>query len=311
MISSSVGIQILQLSVSILLYVNNLCADDPKSVLIFNNANSRDTYFTMHKIKEAQSLSKGSNIKVGILDHSFAIDLHKNMYTGGQNFATKGDIFLKKRQWHGFWMANTLREIAPEVQIYALNVKDFEPNQNTLALVKPVIDAIDWAISNKLDIITYSHPAFSGEAKSLLFSALDRAYNAGLITVFIHTGHEKNILPWGLWPGKSGGREPDLNILHYDYNIVFIHNYYESIESNKSNRDDIFTSVSSTAPVVAGVIALMKSLKPELTRSECKKILIETSYCINFGGNKIQRVLDAFAATNAVVIPKVIETTLK
>jgi membrane-anchored mycosin MYCP len=41
------------------------------AVLRFPNANSRQTYFTVHHIREAWETSRGAGVKVGILDHSF------------------------------------------------------------------------------------------------------------------------------------------------------------------------------------------------------------------------------------------------
>jgi len=40
-------------------------------IIRFPNANSRQTYFTIHNIWEAWEISKGAGVKVGILDHSF------------------------------------------------------------------------------------------------------------------------------------------------------------------------------------------------------------------------------------------------
>jgi hypothetical protein len=39
------------------------------SILNFNNANSRDTYFTVHNVKEAHMLSKGKGVKGGIIKY--------------------------------------------------------------------------------------------------------------------------------------------------------------------------------------------------------------------------------------------------
>lgn len=42
-----------------------------REFIYFNNANSRDTYFTVHNVKEAHKYSKGKGIKVGIIDWCF------------------------------------------------------------------------------------------------------------------------------------------------------------------------------------------------------------------------------------------------
>ncbi len=84
-------------------------------VIRFPNANSRQTYFTIHNIWEAWEYTKGAGVKVGILHHSFGYGTHEGLYAGGENFQTDewGEYFSESSH-HGFWMASTLREVAPE-----------------------------------------------------------------------------------------------------------------------------------------------------------------------------------------------------
>jgi len=49
-----------------------------------------------------------------------------------------------------------------------------------------------------------------------------------------------------------------------------------------------------------GVVAIMKSLRPDLSPTECQKILRETSHPLNYHGVKALRVLDALAAVKCV-----------
>jgi hypothetical protein len=243
----------------------------------------------MHQIREAQSISKGKGCKVGILDHSFGMAQHSNLYAGGMNFIPGKDEFLYKREWHGYWMATVLHEIAPEAEIYALNIRSFNNrNQDAEAMAK----AIDWAIDHHVTVLTYSAEAFDGEPKEILEMALERANKAGIITTFIHTGYKQNILPDGLFnPDKEDGREADINVLHYDYTVV-------AIKQWKGTQP--FFSISSTSPVLGGVVAMMKSLRPDLSADQCKTILRETSHPLDFHGQKPPRVLDAFAAVQRV-----------
>jgi hypothetical protein len=273
-----------------------LGGDDPNSVLVFPGANSRETYFSLHKIREAQLSSKGRGVKVGILDHSFGTALHPALYAGEKNFVRSNEEFLTRREWHGYWMATVLREIAPEAEIYALNTYAFDGLE---ARAEAMAKAIDWAIEHKLDILTYSGEAFEGEPRKILDQALDRAQRANMITTFIHTGHPGNILPGGLWGGTDDGREPDVNVLHYDYSVVFIDEYRKALAGERTGYRP-FLSLSSTSPVVGGVVALMKSLRPGLTPSQCRKILRETAYPADFEGKRSPRVLDAAAALKRV-----------
>ena len=263
--------------------------DDPNSVRVYPGANSRETYFTIHQIREAQSISKGKGCKVGILDHSFGMARHSNLYAGGMNFVPGKDESLYEKEWHGYWMATVLHEIAPEAEIYALNTRTWKsPRLDAGAMAK----AIDWAIEHHLNVLTYSAEAFDGEALKILETALARAYKAGIVTTFIHTKHPQNILPDGLFSSnREDGREADVNVLHYDYTVVVV---------NQWKGTQPFFSISSTSPVLGGVVAMMKSLRPDLSPSQCQTILRETAHPSDFHGEKPPRVLDALAAVKRV-----------
>ncbi|MFO8175801.1 MAG: hypothetical protein R6T96_16070, partial [Longimicrobiales bacterium] len=90
--------------------------------LVFPDANSRPTSFSVHNLHRARELASGAGVKVGILDHSFGLDAHPELYAGGENFQTGmwGETF-REQSHHGYWMALALREVAPAAEIYALN----------------------------------------------------------------------------------------------------------------------------------------------------------------------------------------------
>jgi len=262
------------------------------AVLVFPAANSRETYFTLHNIRAAQAFGAGAGVKVGILDHSFGTVHHAELYAGGRNFVAGNDEFLTEREWHGYWMATVLHEIAPGAQLFALNTYSFDgPEQRADAMVR----AIDWAIENKLDVLSYSAAAFVGEPRRRLDAALQRAHAAGIVTTFLHTAEAGNILPTGLWEDVEDGRAPDVNVLQYDYSVVFIDRYRRAMAGEKTGEPP-FLSLSSTAAVTAGVVALMKGVEPRLTPAQCRAILTETSKPMQFDRRKPPRVLDALAA---------------
>ncbi len=108
-------------------------------VLVFPNANSRLTYFTVHNIVPAQSISKGAGVKVGILDHHFGLDEHKDLYAGGTNFlAESRKDELTRISSHGYWLALTLKEIAPEAQIHGLNAISSDEGETVGALERAI-----------------------------------------------------------------------------------------------------------------------------------------------------------------------------
>jgi hypothetical protein len=246
----------------------------------FMNANSRDTYFTLHNVKAAQSISKGKGIKVGVLDHYFGCETHKDLYKGTIDFLDDSEAFNKISE-HGYWMATTLKEIAPECDIYAINTLDSKDEDKK---VTAMIKAIDWAIENKIDILTYSENAISEKNRQRFDAAVNKAVENNVITTFIHYDNPNNIWPDGMFSARGLSkdiREPDLNILNYDYNVLFMDKYkkYEELKNNISGGDNnLYFSISSTSPVTAGFIAILKSVNNKLSPREYKEILIKTSY---------------------------------
>ncbi|MBD7913393.1 MULTISPECIES: S8 family serine peptidase [Clostridium] len=252
--------------------------------IAFENANSRDTYFSIHNVKQAQSIGKGKGIKVGILDHCFGYELHKDLYSGGVDFLNS-PYALNKSNEHGYWMASTLKEIAPECEVYALNTA---ASMDEDKRVTAMIDAIDWAIENHIDILTYSQSPISDKNRKRFDDAVNKAVENNIVTTFIHYDNPNNI-----WPGQmvdpkymeKGQREPDFSILQYDYNTLRIDTYdkYQKLKSNIRSGDDIpYYSVSSTSPVTAGFIAILKSINNKLTTDEYRQILKKTVYKTTF-----------------------------
>jgi len=275
---------------------------DVPAILYFPNANSRPTYFTVHNIYDAWPISKGAGVKVGILDHSFGYDVHPGLYAGGRNFqkAGWGESFGTVSH-HGFWMASTVREIAPEAEIYALGTYSANESEKVDAMV----EAIDWAIAHDLDVLTYSAGRFSPEARKRLDNAVDRALEKGIVTTFIHYPHPGNLLP--AWLGPRTGdddREADVNILQYDYSVVFTGKYVAWMQNeHRQPSDNPFLSISSTSPVTAGFVALLKGVRPDLKPAEVKRILMETSRATVFEGERSPRTADIAAAVRSVAKP--------
>lgn len=279
--------------------------------IFFNNANSRDTYFTIHNIKKAQNVSKGKGIKVGIIDWLFAYNNNKSLYSGCADISGESQC-LYEHNGHGLMMATTLREIAPECEIYALN-STFCNENGEVNRIEFFENAIAWAIENKIDVLTYSNAAFIGDDKERANRAVEKAVQNGLITTFIHNDSQHNIWPYGCFSFNNNQgfiRTPDVNVYHFDYNALFIpiyQRYIKEIEAcNKirSGNDLPYFSFSSMSIVLAGFIAILKSINPSLTSKDCKKLLISTSYEISQQGenwydlNPCEHIVDIAKAVN-------------
>ncbi|HSG28413.1 MAG TPA: S8/S53 family peptidase, partial [Candidatus Krumholzibacterium sp.] len=219
---------------------------------------------------------------------------HEDLYAGGASFHTDdwGDSF-RTGSHHGYWMARTLKEVAPGVEVFALGTYSSDEDVR----VDSMIRAIDWAIEHGLDVLTYSARRFSEENRVRLDEAVDRALANGISTTFIHYPHPGNILPSWLGP-RSGDddREADLNILQYDYSVVFTGPYAEWMEKGPESGYRPFLSISSTSPVAAGAVAILKSIRPDLKPEQLKELLMETAYETEFQGMTSRRTMDVRAA---------------
>lgn len=93
-----------------------------------------------------------------------------------------------------------------------------------------------------------------------------------------------------------------MNIYHYDYNTLFLDKYCKYINRNK--EDPIlyipFLSISSTSPVSAGFVALLKSINNNLTPIDYKNILMETSKEMIYKGEECPRVVDIYEAVKLI-----------
>lgn len=269
--------------------------EQAETILVFPGANSHETYFTMHNIGAAQAVSRGKGAKIGILDHSFGVDEHPGLYAGGQAFQSdEWATNFATNSHHGYWMALVAHELAPEAELYALGTTSSDEKVKVAAMVK----AIDWAIAHHLDAITYSDRKFSPALRADLDAAVSRAIAAGVVVCFIHYPHPDNLLPTGLFPRHpvDDEREPDLNVLQYDYTVVFANEYGLAAQGKSKRGYKPFLSMSSTAPVTAAVVALMRSANPTLSPAQIKQILMSTARPVTFERATGARTIDAAAA---------------
>lgn len=164
--------------------------------LHFENANSRPTYFTVHKVAKAHECSIGEGIRAGILYHCFAMSRHSQFYESGKDFVSTPEGLLGD-EGHGYWMASVIREVAPRCRIWALNVASHDSKTFAQALAY----AIDWAKDNGINVLTCSHEKYVYDAlRAEVDASVERAINEGIVVCFLHYDHECNIIPYGCFP---------------------------------------------------------------------------------------------------------------
>lgn len=137
-----------------------------------------------------------------------------------------------------------------------------------------------------------------------LDSAVDRALAAGIVTTFIHYPHPGNLLPTWLGPRTGDDeRDPDVNILHYDYSVLFTRQYADWMGRGTASGYRPFLSISSTSPVAAAFVAMLLSARPDLRPPDLRRVLMETSQATTFEGRRSQRTVDIAAAIQRVTGP--------
>ena len=225
--------------------------------IFLKNANSRDTYFSIHNVKIAHLFGKGKNVRVGIIYWLFGKEKNSSLYDEFI-YLTNSDLDFLNYEGHGLWMATVLKEIAPECKIYAINTLNDNEEKRIYFFEK----SIEWAIENHIEILTYSHARFSKEFLDRANTVINKAVKHGIITTFIHCDNPNNIWPYGCIPFLKEKnifiREPDYNIFHFDYNHLDLCQYERYLKKfNKgekiiSGNDLPFFSFSSMSPVLGG-----------------------------------------------------------
>jgi len=265
------------------------------------SASSNDTYFTVHNVLPAHQITLGAGTRVGILDRSFGMDAHPELYAGGENFLDEVPAPKDGMETHhGYWMALALSEIAPLAEIYALESKTDDEEAQVAAMVR----ALDWAVEHELDVVTYCAGSFSEAARKVLDPAVERTVDAGVVVVFVDYPHPMNLLPAGFGPRAVDGlRDPDLNIFSYDCTPLFADQFVALMNPDDDGIQKYrpFLARASAGPVTAGFVAMLRSVDPEISPAQIKRILRETSRPMVYRGRLAARVADVFAAvTNAV-----------
>jgi len=262
---------------------------------------SANTHLRIHNVGPAHRITLGSGAKVGILSHSFEESAHPDLYAGARSFSgdRKGSR-PQKTDHQGYWMALAVREIAPNANIYALEVPDGEGEQRPRALAQ----ALDWALANGLDVVTYCAASLSKKERLMLDPVVERVVQSGLVVVFVDYSNPSNLLPSGFeTPEKPDGRAPDLNIFSYDCTSLLAGRLQALPESDDDDiqRHRPFLAQPSSGPFTAGLVALMRSVDPDASPQQIKRALIQSSRPVAYGGREAAKVPDAFEAVTRMV----------
>jgi hypothetical protein len=229
-------------------------------------------------VTAAQRLATGKGVTVAILDHLFDKEnpALKNRIIKPGSVLEGEPVFTV--DGHGTWMAEDLVKVAPDIKIMPVRMCCKNDADYTSLYIK----GIEYAVENGADIISLSHRAVPKEKQDALDKAIEKASQKGVTFVFIHYyGPRKDVVRPG--PIEFASSEKQEYIYVVGTNFI-----------NESAFPATW-GVSQTAPIVSGVIAMMKELNPALKPMEIKQILLK-SYNLNPEGYPL---LDAFKAVRA------------
>ncbi|MCA1320475.1 S8 family serine peptidase [Bacillus tianshenii] len=222
----------------------------------------------------------GAGVKVGVLDSGISPHPDLSIRTGisfvSYTQSTIDDF------GHGTHVAGIIASnnktnivgVAPEAALYPIKVLD----QHGIGTLNDVLKGIDWAISNKLDILNLS---FGTEVYSeTLKNILDRAYAQNMLIV-ASTGNEGNNLDV-FYPAKFS-TVIAVSAVDQNNSIAPFSSIGDTVEiaapgigiysTYLDNGYTYMNGTSMAAPFVTGTLALLKSQDPSATNDTLRKRL--------------------------------------
>ena len=212
------------------------------------------------RVREAQAIATGKTVTVAILDHGFLADdwsLKGRIVQPGS--VVPGMPALSGTASHGTWMARDLVRVAPGAMIMPVVIY----GENGTG-ADEYIRGIDYAVKNGAAIVSISHQPVAKGRQTDLDAAIARAAAKGVTVVYIHYEGERTdvVQPGPIEFGPTYEGRP----------LVYV------IGTNFIDEASFpYTwGVSQTAPIVSGVIAMMKEVNPELMPAEVRTILLDS-----------------------------------
>ncbi|RKX21787.1 MAG: peptidase S8 [Candidatus Zixiibacteriota bacterium] len=248
---------------------------------------------SLEHVKEEAKLKGGRGVKVAVVDSGIDI-YHEDLMDavrGGVNFTTEHRSDYTDRFGHGTFCAGIIAAsdngmgvtgIAPNVELYAVKVV------NDMGLGTPdwATCGVEWCIDHKMDIVSLSFEdqlpykplelaihraiasgvilvAAAGNLGDSDPTTVELSYPAAYPEVVSVTAHDKM-----LQHADFASTNPEVDISAPGINIV------------SCFPGDMYSAQSGTSmavPYVVGIIALMKSERPDLSPKDIEHILEQTS----------------------------------
>ena len=229
---------------------------------------------TFSRIDKAWQYSRGEGAKVAVLDWLFDMSPKASTKYVNPTSMVPGAPVGAEKPWHGEWMAELVHQVAPQAKIIPIRARpDTEKDRDAdgrYAYEKYLIQGIRFAADQGAVAVTSSMGPVT-QSKDLR-DAIDYAEGKGTIFIDVHPEEktdpnsiDKRIVHPGVVSVPAHRARPearrDIYVWPYDIKPVFKDGW----------------GYSNGPPIVAGVIALMKSANPKLTPAEIRSIIIETA----------------------------------
>lgn len=225
-----------------------------------------------------------------------------------------------------------IRGVASGIKILPVNIStggsDFHGNP-IIAAENKVANAIRWAVNNGADVLSCSWGAsnYSANIDSAIVYAITEGRNMKGVVVVCASGNYHSTSNPVSFPARMDDviavgaidrdgeicdysqRGSTLNLVAPSNKILQTGEIYTTMISgtgnigNENNYTDSFGGTSAACPQVAGVAALMLSLRPDLTESEVRNILYSTAHDLGATGKDDTfgyGLVDAYAALKVV-----------
>lgn len=229
----------------------------------------------------------GSGVKIGLIDTGIDYYHEDLNVVGGESFID-GTTSYMDDNGHGSHVAGIISSldnevgvlgVASEADLYAIKVLDENGDGNHSDL----IEGIEWAISNDMDIINMS--LGSDTNSKALKEIIDRAYSEGILIIASAGNAGYNKKGSITYPAKYSS-VISVGAINEDNNIAEFSSVGRELElvapgvgiiSTVPGGYSFSNGTSMSAPYVTGAAALLMSSKSDLSNTEIREILNQTA----------------------------------
>ena len=232
--------------------------------------------FNIKKVKadSAWNSSKGSNVKVAVLDTG--IGAHNDLAVAGGVSFVDNNYF--DSNGHGTSVAGViaallndegLAGVSPSVDLYSVKIM-----QGSTGDLSNAIAGIEWAINNSIDIVSMS---FGFNSYSQIFKeVLQEAYNNNILLIAAsgNNGQDNILYPAKydtvIAVGATNAYDSLASFSSYGFEQELVAPGVDINSTSLGNGYGVLSGTSLAAPHVAGIAALIKAYNNSLTNEQIR-----------------------------------------